>query len=282
MKPFDPRITPARADLAAVHLRGQVEASHFVEGRKLQVANGRVALRRIPSGEASLETELRFGESFIAYEEKNGWIWGQAESDSYVGYARATRFGPFNGEATHRVTALGTPLLLAPDVKASARDILPMHALLRVLGEEGRFLRLAEGYVFSGHASPVDHAVPDWVTTTESFVGVPYVWGGVTPRGLDCSGLVQTALASARIRAPRDTDMMEDALGKSIPVDDELNGLQRGDLVFWKGHMGVLLDAKRLIHANAFHMQVRVEPLRFARDRIAASDGPIRTIKRLS
>ena len=126
---------------------------------------------------------------------------------------------------------------------------------------------------------PIDAHAPDWVSVAEQFVGVPYLWGGKTAAGLDCSGLVQTALEAGGIASPRDTDMMEVALGLSLPLDSPL---QRGDLIFWKGHVGVMLDAERLIHANGFAMQVSIEPVSKARDRTLASEGlPIRTIRRL-
>jgi cell wall-associated NlpC family hydrolase len=280
---FDRRITPARRDVAAAHLKGKVEAAAFVEGRTVTVARGRVGLRAAPSDDAGLETELLFGETFTIYAEESGWAWGQAALDSYVGYARADSFAAGTSVATHRVTALATPLLTAPDVKKPARDLLPLNAKLAVAEETRRFHRTASGhYVFTGHAASLSSelGVPDWVAVAERFLSVPYLWGGKTAAGIDCSGLVQTALAAVGTFSPRDTDMMETALGEFVPL---ASPLRRGDLIFWKGHVGVMLDATRLLHANAFFMEVTAEPLTAARDRIALSDGhDIRTIKRLS
>lgn len=275
---FDRRLTPARPDLAAAHLKGKVTAEAFAEGRAVQVARGVVGLYSAPAEDAGLQTQLLLGESFTVYEEKSGWVWGQAELDSYVGYAQAACFTPLV-TATHRVTSLATALLRAPDVKKGAFDMLPMNAKVAVVDEGGRFARLAGGsYVFAEHLAPIEARAADWVAVAERFVGVPYLWGGKTAAGIDCSGLVQTAMEAGGLRSPRDTDMMESALGVAVPLDSKL---QRGDLIFWKGHVGLMLDRERMIHANGFTMQVSIEPLAEVRERTLAGEGlPIRTIKR--
>lgn len=276
---FDPRITPARPDLAAAHLKGRIVAERYSQGRAACVARASAPLRAGPSEDATLETELLFGEGFTIYDQQNGWVWGQATLDSHVGYARGEVFTDAVTRPTHRVIVPATPLLSVPDVKTPARRILPMNAKLDIAESEARFVRLSQGqYVFAGHIAPLWARQPDWVSVAESFLGVPYVWGGKTFAGLDCSGLVQTALEAGGIAAPRDTDLMEAALGVAIPLDSDL---RRGDLVFWKGHIGAMLDSLRLIHANAFAMQVAVEPFTVARTRIGAEGLPVRTIKRL-
>jgi hypothetical protein len=276
---LDRRLTPARPDLAAAHLKGKVTAGAFVEGRVAQVARGTVGLHSAPAEDAGLQTQLLCGESFTIYEEKAGWVWGQAELDSYVGYARAECFAPLVA-ATQRVTSLATPLLRAPDVKKGASDMLPMNAKVAVADQDGRFARLANGaYVFARHLAPIDRRAADWVAVAERFVGVPYLWGGKTTAGIDCSGLVQTATEAGGLRSPRDTDMMEAALGAVVALDSQL---RRGDLIFWKGHVGLMLDREHMIHANGFTMQVSIEPLAEVRERTLAGEGlPIRTIKRL-
>jgi cell wall-associated NlpC family hydrolase len=276
---FDPRITPARPDLAAAFLKGKVAAERFAAGHAVQVSHGVVDLRAAPSFDAGLQTQLLFGEHFTAYESKDGWVWGQAALDGYVGYARSEHFGGL-ASPTHRIVSLSSPLLNAPDVKKGARDMLPMNAKLSVAEIGERFVRLSDGgCVFAGHIAPLDNRIPDWVAVAEQFVGVPYVWGGKTSAGIDCSGLVQTALEAGAIKSPRDTDMMEAQLGTSVPLDA---GLQRGDLIFWKGHIGLMLDAARIIHANGYFMQVSVEPLALVRERTLAKEGvPVRAIKRL-
>ena len=276
---YDRRITAARPDLAAAHLKGVIAAERYREGRIKQVSHDSVGLRSEPSADAMLETELLFGELFTVYELKNGWVWGQGALDSHVGYAPADAFGETAEPPTHRVTACATPLLAAPDVKQPSRAILPMNAKLHVVEDAGRFSRIADGnYIFSTHIAPLGTHAPDWVALTEMFVGVPYLWGGKTYAGIDCSGLIQTALEAAGILAPRDTDLMENALGGAIALVAPLN---RGDLIFWKGHMGAMLDEARLIHASAYAMQVVIEDFASARARIEADGLPVRTIKRL-
>jgi cell wall-associated NlpC family hydrolase len=277
---FDKRVTPARLDLAAAHLEGKVIAKRFVEGRAAQVSRGVVGLYAAPTDTSGLRTQLLFGEHFTIYEDKHGWVWGQAALDGYVGYAKAEGFGP-PALPTHRVISLSTPLLNASDVKKGARDMLPMNARVTLAEGGGRFVRLTNGaHVFAGHIAALDARAPDWVAVAEQFVGVPYLWGGKTAAGLDCSGLVQTALEAVGIKSLRDTDMMEGSLGMAIPLDAEL---KRGDLIFWKGHVGFMLDGARIIHANGYFMQVSIEPLAIARDRTLANETlPIRTIKRLT
>jgi hypothetical protein len=273
---LDPRITPARGDIAAAHLRGQVEAKHFVEGETKIVAMGRAALRAGPATNAGMASELLFGEPVTVYERRDGWAWVQAERDKYMGYVRDESLGDLF-EATHRITAPMTPVLPAPDVKRPATDILPMNARVQILSHEGRFARVApRGFVFEGHLAPIDTKQSDWVAVAERFIGAPYIWGGKTMAGQDCSGLVQTALEAADIPCPRDSDMQQ-ALGTSVAQTN----LQRGDLVFWNGHVGIMRDAATLLHANAFFMEVTSEPLRDAAARIAKSAGAIVAVKRL-
>lgn len=276
---FDKRVTPARPDLAAAHLEGQVSAKRFVEGRVGQVSRGVAGLHAAPTETSGLRTQLLFGEAFTIYEEKHGWVWGQSALDNYVGYAKAEYFTA-PAAPSHRVMSLSTPLLAAPDVKKGARDMLPLNAKVTLAQDEGRFARLTNGaYVFAGHLGSIDARAPDWVAVAERFVGVPYLWGGKTAAGLDCSGLVQTALEGGGNPSLRDTDMMEGTLGTALPLDGER---QRGDLIFWKGHVGLMLDGARIIHANGHFMQVSVEPLETVRARTLANENlPVRAIKRL-
>jgi cell wall-associated NlpC family hydrolase len=271
----DPRLTPARPDLAAAHLKGKVEAARFVEGTNFTVRTGRAALRGEPRSDASLETELLFGEKFAVYESREGWAWGQAQNDSYVGYLSADALCD-SVSPDHRVTALMTPLLPAPDLKRIALDMLPLNAVVKIEATHNGYARLAGGgFVYEKHLAPLGAKSPDWVATAERFLGAPYIWGGKTQAGLDCSGLIQTALAASGTAIPRDTDLIE----KFLTVESKSPA--RGDLVFWKGHMGVMLDDKRLLHANAFHRAVAIEPLAEAITRIEKSGGPVTSVKRL-
>jgi cell wall-associated NlpC family hydrolase len=269
----DKRTMPARPDLAASSLKGQVEAAHFVNGEDASVAWGRIALRAEPSHDSRHVSELLFGETVTVYERKDGWVWLQAKTDSYVGYARESGLGPVV-EADARVAHPLTPLLSQPEVKSPLRDLLPLNGRVKRGRQEGNFVAVVDGFVSARALAPLAEAAPDFVAVAEQFIDVPYVWGGRTFQGLDCSGLIQTALHAAGVPCPRDTDMMEQALGHAVARDQ----IKRGDLVFWKGHMGVMRDAATLLHANAFHMQVTSEALDAVIARIAT---PITSIKRL-
>lgn len=269
----DKRTIPARPDLAASSLKGQVEGARFVDGEAAAITSGRLWLRAGPSDGSGQVSELLFGEPVTVYERKGGWAWLQAKADAYVGYARESGLGP-PFEADARVMHPLTPLLCAPDVKSPLRDLLPLNARIKRGRQEGNFVAVADGFVATRALAPLGHAAPDFVAVAEQFIGVPYVWGGKTFQGLDCSGLIQTALQAAAIASPRDTDMMEEALGRAVTRDQ----IKRGDLVFWKGHMGVMRDAATLLHANAYFMQVTSEPLDTV---IARISTPVTMIKRL-
>jgi len=270
----DKRVTPVRSDLAAAHLKGTVDAPRYAEGEKFSVCAGRTGLRVRPSTDAAQDSEMLFGEVFTVYDRAHGWAWGQAANDLYVGYvAEEALTAPFAAEA--KVSALLAPVFPAADLKTPVRDFLPLNAAVPVLAREGDYVNVGTGFVHRRHLAA--ETQKDFVAIAERFLGVPYVWGGKTAAGLDCSGLIQTALQAVGKAAPRDTDMIEKALGDAVPI----SGVRRGDLVFWKGHMGVMLDEKRLLHANAFHMAVAIEPLAEAIARIAKAAGPVTSVKRL-
>lgn len=273
----DPRLTPARGDVAASKLKGQVEAKQFVDGVAHQVRVGASVLREAPSFVARLETQLLYGEIFDVYDEVGGWAWGQARLDGYVGYARIDSLdASVVHEPTHRVAVLRTLVFPEPEKKSQPPSPLSLNAKPAIVGEPvNGFVELARGgWVYAKHLVPLDHRVEDWVASAEMFVGLPYLWGGKDSSAVDCSGLVQSALETAGIHAPRDADMQEAALGAPIATDAPL---QRGDLLFWKGHVGIARNTSELLHANAFHMQTVIEPLADALARM----GPPRTVRRL-
>ncbi len=282
MAAFDPRLTPARPDLAAASLRGKIEAARYAEARPYQILRGRAGLRVKPDHNACMDNEMLFGEGFTVYEIANGWAWGQSAQDGYVGYLRDVAVGEGAPQPDHRVSALMTPLLPAPDIRRAYLDMLPMNAKVKVIETKGDFASVApDSYVFARHLAPLDEHAADWVAVAERFLGVPYVWGGKTAAGLDCSGLVQTALEAGGVRAPRDADLQQKALGRALPLTADYSGLQRGDLVFWADHVGIMIDGANLLHASAFHMQVAVEPLAAVAARNAAAGRPVIGIKRL-
>jgi cell wall-associated NlpC family hydrolase len=279
----DHRLNAYREDLAAAHLRGEVKAPRFVEGVDRLVRTSVLPLLRHPEANAPMDTQLLFGETFRVYEEKNGWAWGQSVQDDYVGYVAAGDLSPRALQPTHTVAALRTFVYPKPDLKTRPATPLSMNAKLKVAGARGNYSELETGgWVFGAHLAPVGSHVRDFVAVAEEFTGVPYLWGGRDSTGLDCSGLVQMSLERAGIASLRDTDMQEATLGEALPEPIDFTKLARGDLVFWKGHVGIMVDAERMIHANAHHMRVAVERLDIAMSRIARSDtGHVTSIKRL-
>jgi len=267
---LDRRLTPARADLAAAYLSALVEAPRYAEGRAMQIIEASAPLRRSPQTDAPLETEALFGETVTVYDEGEGWAWAQLDRDHYVGYLPLASLGP-STEPTHRVAALRTHAYPGPSIKLPPRLALSLGARLAVVRREGDFAVTRDGlYLWARHLAELNSCEPDFIAVAERFLETPYLWGGRTSEGIDCSGLVQTALAAAGIDAPRDSDMLEAAVGAPVAVEGPR---VRGDVVFWKGHVGIMRDGLILIHANGRHMKVVMEPLAEARARIAASGG---------
>ncbi len=279
---LDPRRHPYRSDLAAESLRGKVRAPRFVRGKPHQVCVPLAPLRRAPDPAAMLDSELLFGETFTVYDAVAGWAWGQANTDGYVGYLPLACLSETLWTPTHRVASLGAYVYVEPDIKSPPLHRLSLNALLHVLDETEKFFHVApEGYIPTSHLTPLAHRAEDFVSEAERFLGVPYLWGGRSSLGLDCSALIQLSLQATGRAAPRDSDMQQAELG--APVDTDLQnpkGLKRGDLVFWSGHVGVMADATTLLHANAYHMETAREPLVEAQLRIQ-SHGPILAIRRL-
>lgn len=280
---LDARRHAFRSDLADKSLEGMVDAEKFVSGEGGQIVRATLPLRRTPDPALGFDTEGIFGERLKVFDFNNGWAWVQLEYDGYVGYAPADAVSNALYAATHRVQAMGTFVYAEADFKTAPRLHLPMNSQVAVREENANFSELQTGgFVYTRHITPTDRPARDFVEVATRFVGTPYLWGGRTRIGLDCSGLVQTALQAAGVRAPRDTDMQQAELGFAVDFDADLTNLQRADLVFWDRHVAIMLDGVMMVHANAHHMAVAIEPLPEAAERIARTGGgKIMSVRRL-
>jgi len=275
---FDPRITPARADLAAKHLEGKVTAARFAEGEEREVIDAQAPVREAPAPDAPLMTEALMGERVMVYEfDDEGWAWVQLAGDGYVGWLPANALMPPREPPTHKVTALRTLAFPGPSIKLPPVAMPPLGSRIAVAREQDRFAVASSGFIPLRHIAPLAQREKDFATVAERFLGVPYLWGGKTNHGLDCSGLVQVALNACGIPCPRDSDMQEHALGTEIDIAQA----RRGDLVFWKGHVAIVRDGATFIHANAFHMAVAIEPIAAALVRITAAGSHVTSVKRI-
>lgn len=278
MTGLDRRLNAFRPDLADARLQGRVEAARFVAGRAAQVALPMLDVRSAPSGDAGLDTQLLFGDAVTVFDEKDGFAFAQAVRDSYVGYVPASGLRAPGPAATHVVAVPRTFVYAEADMKRPATAALSLGSRLTIIGEaetRGTLYALLEGggAVVSSHVSPANQTADDYVAIAETLERTPYLWGGASGFGIDCSGLVQLCLRMAGRACPRDTDMQAAALGDPLAVGADLAGLRRGDLVFWKGHVAIMLDAATIIHASGHAMMVVREGLAEAVERIARLYG---------
>lgn len=280
----DPRANPYRDDIAADYLEGKVEAARFVAGAERRLGLASQPVMSKPDESALQSSELLFGEDFTAYEEKDGWTWGQCGHDGYVGYVRSTGLYSTLPEATHWVQVLRS--LVFPDNKGEYPPSLSLPMMSRVTVEEtdGDYVRLASGgWMFASHLLPFGDTRPDFVATASMFSRVPYLWGGRGGQGIDCSGLIQVSLAAAGILSPRDADQQAAAIGDDIPVPENLSDLKPGDVVFFPGHVGIHLAAGAFLHASSHDMMVATHSLTDVvarmRERFDRSISRVRRVK---
>jgi len=266
---MDARVTALRDGVASRSLEGIVRAEVYLEPKTLVCTAPATGIHRAPDAASEQMDQLLFGETFEVIEEEGAFLWGQAPRDGYVGFVAASALKPHEAELrpTHRISAIRTYSFVGPSIKTQASGPYSMNALVAVEGQEGRLAKVAgAGWVAVEHLAPIGVFETDWAGVAERFLGAPYLWGGRESLGLDCSGLAQAALFACGVACPRDADQQAE-LGRGISRAE----FGRGDLVFWNGHMGIGLDAARIVHANGFHMAVAIEPLDEAIARIDAA-----------
>jgi cell wall-associated NlpC family hydrolase len=278
----DPRLTPARPDLAAKYLEGKVDAARFVDGELFEIVDGIAPMRREPFSGAMLDTQALKGERVTVYDRNDeGWAWGQLAGDGYVGWLPDLALYRPGAAPTHKVTALRTFAFPGPSIKLPPTDTLPLGARFALARDDGAFAVTADGqYIPKQHVGPIDRFESDYVAVAERFIGTPYLWGGKSSLGIDCSGLVQIALTACGTGCPRDSDMQEASLGRTLSAT-EAGYLQRGDLMFWKGHVAIVRDATTIVHANAHAMATAIETTQQAIARIAAGGSEVTSVKRI-
>ena len=275
--PPDRRFHAANGRVAHARLRGDVEASAFVQGDIARVCVPVADLCRSPNGPR--DKQLLHGQPVCVLERHAGWAFVQDVVDDYVGYVPQASVGQI-AQPTHRIGAPLAPIYSAPDIKSAETGFLSFFSEVALTDDGGAFLQLSGGgYIARTHIVPFRWYAEDMASVAEMFLGRPYLWGGNSGLGLDCSGLIQLACHARGYSCPRDSDLQEASLGRAVAPDAPL---RRGDLIFWKGHVGILRDAETLLHANAYHMAVAQEPLQTAIDRIGLKEfGAVTAIKRM-
>lgn len=269
----DRRLTPANGRVAAMHLAGQVTADKYLAGWPMMVTRPITDLCASPDGPR--DRQLLMGAEVVVFEELDGWSFVQA-ADGYVGYVNSQTLADVI-VPTHLIATVATHAYATEDFKSTNRHSLPFGARVTVLDERRKFFETTVGFVPKRHLRGLDRPFTDPATVAQLHFGVPYLWGGNSTRGLDCSGLISASLSACGVVCPADSDMQQALLGK--PCDEPF---ERGDLVFWQGHVGMMVDSETLLHANAHHMATAYEPIAKAILRIQAQgDGPVLAHNRL-
>ncbi len=271
---LDPRVNCYRDDLAASYLEGKVEGRRFVSGRQAQVVQCGAPLLRSPDADSPQDSQLLTGETVQIYDEADGYAWLQSEADGYVGYTLSSALSDSVTQPTDCLCVPRSFVYPDPDIKTPPIATLNMSARVTITDQYQRFSLLSTGgWLYSDHLMPVDAHEPDFVTTALRFLDMPYLWGGKGNLGIDCSGLVQVSLVRSGRACPRDTYMQAKTVGMEIPGEDGKFSMRRGDLIYWPGHVAIVLDQDTVVHASGHHMLVTIEPWRNVDERVRIETG---------
>ncbi len=285
---LDSRLNAYRPDLAARDLEGRVSAARFVDGTRAKCVVGATPVLRRPDAASPQDTQWLFGETATCFEIADGWAWIQMDRDRYVGYVRAdalTQNGAMlDHRPTHRVRVPATFAFQGDDIKSPVHQSLPLNALVTVAADAapGKLAEIVAGaFVIRDHISPIEQVAEDPVAMALRFLETPYLWGGTTRAGIDCSGLVQMAYLACGIACPRDSDMQSAGFGTPVEFGgDPLAIVRRGDLLFWTGHVAICCGDGEMVHANGYHMSTVVEPIAPALKRIAGQGHELNAVRR--
>ncbi len=279
---LDLRVNAIRDDLADKSLADFTNGQLLVEPDQGMVIGEVVPVRSRPDHKASLDTQALFGEQIKVFDQRDGWAWMQLEKDGYVGYIPANCLSLEPSTPGHKVRTLSTFVYPEPNIKIPPALTLPMNAQVEVVAVSGKFSEIqGGGFIYSSHLTDISDLPKDFIAIAEMYKGTPYLWGGKSGSGIDCSGLVQMSILATGVNVPRDSDMQEKQLGTIIGDNINTCELIKGDLVFWKGHVGIMITPETLLHANGHHMLTVAEPVKEAVDRIAGMYGHVTSVKRL-
>ncbi|KAB2666183.1 NlpC/P60 family protein [Brucella tritici] len=274
MTMLDRRLNAYRPDLADERLTGRVEAARFTAGTAMQVSASVVDLRAEPRMDSGPQTQMIFGDHLRVFEEMDGWSWVQAERDGYTGYVSSAALEQPAGTETHLVIVPRTFVYPGSDLRFPHTKALSLGSRVRIVGAAEtrgtKYALLESGEaLIASHLAPIGDHATDYVAVAETLLHTPYLWGGTSGFGIDCSGLVQLCMWVAGRTVLRDSDMQQNTLGEITEPDATYSNLKRGDLVFWKGHVAICASPDMLIHASGHTMTVTLEPLQDAIKRIA-------------